>query len=101
MKAEGVGRGWVWFVGGAVLLQVLYLLMPFDVIPDLIPFVGWIDDLVVLLGGVGAAAVGGILARSAAEAHLPRAEEPLLDDPEAPGEVSGYEPLSPEEIRAL
>jgi uncharacterized membrane protein YkvA (DUF1232 family) len=34
---------WVYF-GGAVL----YLLCPFDLIPDFIPVLGWIDDLFIV-----------------------------------------------------
>ena len=31
-----------------MLLVPLYLVSPIDLIPDLIPFVGWLDDLVVV-----------------------------------------------------
>ncbi len=37
----------------AAALGVLYLLFPFDFLPDLMPFVGWIDDLLVIFGVVG------------------------------------------------
>ena len=37
----------------AAALGVLYLLFPFDFLPDLMPFVGWIDDLLVVFGVVG------------------------------------------------
>jgi uncharacterized membrane protein YkvA (DUF1232 family) len=33
------------------LLSLLYVISPIDLIPDVIPIVGWIDDLVVLLFG--------------------------------------------------
>ncbi|MEM8739008.1 MAG: DUF1232 domain-containing protein [Planctomycetota bacterium] len=31
-----------------VVASVAYLMMPFDVVTDLIPVVGWIDDLIAL-----------------------------------------------------
>jgi len=30
--------------------QALYIIFPIDLIPDLIPIIGWIDDLVALVG---------------------------------------------------
>lgn len=33
-------------------LSILYILSPIDVIPDFIPIVGWLDDLVVLVIGI-------------------------------------------------
>lgn len=35
-----------------VLLALLYVVWPIDLVPDLIPIIGWIDDLVAL-GYVG------------------------------------------------
>jgi uncharacterized membrane protein YkvA (DUF1232 family) len=35
---------WVW-----ILLGLIYILSPYDLIPDFIPVRGWIDDLVVLI----------------------------------------------------
>jgi uncharacterized membrane protein YkvA (DUF1232 family) len=40
-----------------VILALLYILSPVDVIPDVIPVVGWADDVLVGLGA-GAAALG-------------------------------------------
>ena len=31
------------------LIAILYVLLPFDFLPDLIPFIGWIDDLAVVV----------------------------------------------------
>ncbi len=36
-----------WLKGGAVLIA-LYLLSPIDLVPDFIPFVGVVDDLVLV-----------------------------------------------------
>jgi uncharacterized membrane protein YkvA (DUF1232 family) len=33
---------------GLMLLVPLYLISPLDLIPDFIPFAGWLDDLVVI-----------------------------------------------------
>ena len=33
---------------GLMLLVPLYLISPIDVIPDVIPFLGWVDDLVII-----------------------------------------------------
>lgn len=30
-------------------IAFLYVLLPFDFLPDLIPFIGWLDDLAVVL----------------------------------------------------
>lgn len=37
----------------AAALGVAYLLFPFDFLPDLMPVIGWLDDLLVILGVVG------------------------------------------------
>ncbi len=33
-----------------VILAVLYILFPFDLIPDAIPIIGWVDDFIVAMG---------------------------------------------------
>lgn len=35
-----------------VIGAILYVLMPFDVIPDMAPVVGWLDDIVFLVGAL-------------------------------------------------
>lgn len=35
---------WIW-----IILALLYLLSPYDLLPDFLPIRGWIDDMVVLL----------------------------------------------------
>jgi uncharacterized membrane protein YkvA (DUF1232 family) len=46
------------FVTVILILALLYILSPIDLIPDVIPLVGWADDLVVG-GGAGAVALAG------------------------------------------
>lgn len=31
---------------------IAYFVLPVDVIPDIIPFLGWLDDVIVLIGGI-------------------------------------------------
>ncbi len=49
-----------------ILISVIYVILPTDAIPDFIPFVGWVDDLVVSAIGIltAIAAVTGQLRRS-------------------------------------
>jgi uncharacterized membrane protein YkvA (DUF1232 family) len=42
------------FVTAILILALLYIFSPIDLIPDVIPVVGWVDDLAV---GIGAGAV--------------------------------------------
>ena len=41
---------WIWIV--ILVLSVLYAVSPIDFIPDLIPVLGWIDDVVITLSGI-------------------------------------------------
>lgn len=36
------------YLKAATLFAVLYLVTPTDLVPDVIPFVGWIDDIVLV-----------------------------------------------------
>jgi len=49
-----------------ILISVIYVILPMDAIPDFIPFVGWVDDLVVSAIGIltAIAAVTGQVRRS-------------------------------------
>ena len=35
------------------VIAVVYLLLPWDFIPDLMPLIGWIDDIVVVILSIG------------------------------------------------
>ena len=35
-----------------IILAALYIIFPIDFIPDIIPVIGWIDDIVVSLGAI-------------------------------------------------
>ena len=50
---NGVYPEMPWFTIATVVLALLYVLNPFDVIPDFIPGLGYIDDLSVLAIGTG------------------------------------------------
>lgn len=42
-----------WFTIATIVLALLYVLNPFDIIPDFIPGIGYIDDVSVLAIGTG------------------------------------------------
>jgi uncharacterized membrane protein YkvA (DUF1232 family) len=44
-----------WFAKVLILLVVAYALSPIDLIPDFIPVVGYLDDLVIVPGGIALA----------------------------------------------
>jgi uncharacterized membrane protein YkvA (DUF1232 family) len=39
--------------GIAIILAIIYLIWPVDFIPDIIPVIGWIDDLIVIALAIG------------------------------------------------
>lgn len=41
--------GTPWWARGLVILVLLYGISPLDLIPDVVPFVGWLDDATLLL----------------------------------------------------
>ena len=40
--------------GAIAILALLYICSPIDVIPDFIPVVGWLDDVLAGVGGLAA-----------------------------------------------
>ena len=41
-----------WYAKGLVFLIVAYALSPIDLIPDFIPVLGYLDDLIIIPGGI-------------------------------------------------
>ena len=41
-----------WYAKGLILLVVAYALSPLDLIPDFVPVLGYLDDLVIVPGGI-------------------------------------------------
>ena len=54
---DSFGMLWNWFMGrfewspmrlfAAAIIGLVYLASPIDIVPDVIPFAGWIDDIMV------------------------------------------------------
>ncbi len=108
--------------GGMWIAQILYVLSPIDLVPDLVPVLGWLDD-VVAIGATGlftAWVYRQVSGREGfsdlvPEALRPRSvPEPTLDEPPIPDPheaavdgsgddlgIDGYRPLSNDELKAL
>lgn len=93
-----------------ILLAILYTLFPFDIVPDLLPGAGWIDDLAVwflvlqhLFRQMGRSNAKQRYGRRRESAN-PRDAEPPGTNPDgrrSPREVLGVAAdASPEEIKA-
>jgi uncharacterized membrane protein YkvA (DUF1232 family) len=62
-----------------VVGAIAYILFPWDVVPDIAPIVGWIDDLMFLIGALT------MLFNSAPKAKGPQGQGPIIDvTPEPP-----------------
>ncbi len=61
---------------GLALLALIYVVWPFDLVPDVIPLLGWLDDLTIgpLLLWAAAKVIPGEVMASAREAVRRRAE---------------------------
>ena len=62
------------------ILAIVYLLLPWDFLPDLIPLIGWIDDIVVLIASIGIFFIFGplsILTRNIEQNHDSDNERPV------------------------
>jgi uncharacterized membrane protein YkvA (DUF1232 family) len=47
------------FVTFILIMALLYIISPIDLVPDVIPVVGWADDVAVGLGAGAVALAGG------------------------------------------
>jgi hypothetical protein len=102
-----------WLVGSVACVWagwLLYLVSPIDVITDLIPILGWLDDALALLGAVSFTVFAALRLRGTGFGELmpdalrPRslqAAPPLDSDREPDGDIAGYRPLSADELRSL
>ena len=59
-----------------VLLTIAYILFPADAVPDVLPFVGWLDDL-----GLAGVAFAYLHRVSARYRMAPKTTEPALEPP--------------------
>ena len=86
-----------WKMAGAALLwlaQLFYVVLPFDLLPDFIPIIGWIDDLVAVFGLI-VTSIG--IVQTAKEMNL----FGLLDSQTNETSTNDYEPIPDDVLRAL
>ena len=86
----------------AWVMQVIYMISPIDLIPDLIPILGLADDLLGLL--LVLAFTAFVIYRNKKLKTTPdttNVNNPPKKRASSKGEIINYEPLSLEELRAL
>lgn len=89
-----------WLLLGTALsaFQLLYLVSPIDLIPDVLPVVGWVDDLLGILGAATVTAYGAwrVWRHPAVEARVhdaiaaPQAAAPVDYEPVSAGELERW-----------
>merc|ERR1719223_1577872 len=57
-------------MAGLLVLAILYILSPLDILPDVIPILGWMDDVLFLRLAIGPAVAFGSRYAAAAAASL-------------------------------
>jgi len=48
----------------AIIIAIAYFLLPIDIVPDVIPVIGWTDDISI---GIGALLISSLFTRSLVE----------------------------------
>lgn len=66
-----------WYAKGLILLVVAYALSPIDLIPDFVPVLGYVDDLVIIPAGVALALK--LIPREVMEEARRQASEMVID----------------------
>ena len=92
------------FGKASIFMAVAYVLMPLDLIPDVAPIIGWLDDLGVVAMALGHLAKTANQYRDASVVpQLPAGHEAEGDDgyalPEKTSEPRPYARMSEEELR--
>jgi len=97
-----IATGTAWFA------QAVYAISPIDLIPDLIPVLGWADDFLgfVLVLAISAYAIYRIREKTPATAHEPILDPNLIlpmgsNRGSESESAQNYAPMTPEQIRAL
>lgn len=77
-------------IGLAWALQAVYLALPFDLMPDVVPLLGWVDDALLFGGALAVTALG---VRTLTAEPLPALVDHRMDS-------SGYAPVTRDELEA-